>query len=395
MLLSCGPSGRATHAPGTPFESSRPSGPEVPSREKIARLREELENYEFVGSADDRPREFNPEAVLPRIHPWLAPGKGLKEASFGGTRAFLLGKIPQEVLKQLETSLYPDSTPVPLMILRASFWVRAETMQSKGIQIGFKSYVPHTTDAGIYLSEPETLLFDTFAEYGTLTHEIEHSLQQKKNRSLTRNESPGSPLSARCLDSFGRFLAEVDATTEELPEWLGVFSTFDYKPERYRPLHDPEGLDFHSFHDALLMANLNYPSYAAHWVSTSDCPAALLDAAVRISIESQEFMQKAHAATLKLHEIRARFGWACIHANTLCRNPASANALELCAEDREFLGTIDELAKTAIKNIDEVLETGYEDRTRKTREILNGLPVNLKETLCRSTGAFSFLGECP
>jgi hypothetical protein len=121
ILLSCAPPGRANPA----------------NRETIAKIRADLESYAFVGSVDDRPREFNPEVILPRIHSWLAPGFGLRRTSIGGTRAFLLAKIPSEVLRDLETSLYPDSTPVPLMILRSSFWTRVAKLQDEGLEVGF------------------------------------------------------------------------------------------------------------------------------------------------------------------------------------------------------------------------------------------------------------------
>lgn len=379
MLLSCAPAGHAVHAS---------------SREPVARLRDELEGYEFVGSVDERPPQFDPDAVLPRIHRWLSKGTGLIETSIGGTRTLLLGKIPPEVLQELESSLYPDSTPVPLMILRSSFWTRAAKLQGEGLQIGFKPYVTRTADAGLYISEPETVLFDTFAEYGTLTHELEHAFQRSRELQLPTPPPASRLLSPECLERFGRFLGEVDATRKELPEWVGVFSTFDYKPARYQDLTSGEGLDIHSFHDSLLMANLNYPSWAAHWVSTSDCPQPIRDAAIRISIQSQEFMQKAHASTVRLAELRTRYGWSRIHANTVCQNAASASDRKLCEEEQEFLRSIDRLAIEAVKRIDQTLREGFEDRTRFVKEILNGLPAKLKPALCGTVGTFPILGDC-
>ena len=367
----------------------------TPAPSEIIKLRSELEDYDYVGSIDDRPSQFNPEMVLKRIHPWLVPGTGLRTHRIGDSSAFILQPIPEQVLQDLNSILYPDSTPVPLLFLRSNFWTRAARLQKEGYQIGFKAYTPRSADVGVYIAEKNILLFDTFAEYGTLSHELEHALQHQKILLTFSPRTTHPELSENCIEQLGRFLGEVDATRVELKEWRGTFSTFEYRPERYRTLREVTDMEFHNFYDSLLMANLNYPSYAVNWVSQSDCPISIKQAATHISEESQDLMQRAHEAVLQLNDLRIHYGWTSIRANTVCSNPSSIQDKSLCEQDQDFLIHLDSLARDASDSIDQILDRGFTERTAFIRKTLNEFSPELKKVLCKNVSSFSILGDCP
>ncbi len=383
VLVACSRAGADSH----PFS--------IPTPQEIRTLRTELESYRYVGTADRRPEAFNPEKILPRIHPWLAHGFGLRLGSRGPFRAFFLRPIPSDVVASLNEILYDDSTPVPLMILRSSFWIRAAKLQREGFEIGFKVYESGSTEAGVFFEHGNTMLFDTMAEYGTLSHELRHGFQFAA-LGKTRAPSLRHPdLTDSCVDAFGRFLGELDSTGVELNEWIGVFRTFEYKPERYRTFTDVTQADFHNFHAALLEANLNYPSLASEWVSRSDCPDSVKNANIEISKVSQELLIRIRKATDELSNLRAGYAWSCVHKNTICKNNILPADREICKESEVFASRLDQRADAAMKVIDHLLKTGGEERIRHTRDMLALIPDSYKPVLCKNVRAFALAGNCP
>ena len=369
-----------------------------PTQQQIAELRKFLENYNNVGTVDNRDPKYNPEAVIPQIHPWLAINVGMKRRRIDANyEAYILKQIPQNVLDDLKTELYLDSYPVPLMILRRSFWVRVRDLQSKGFTIGFKVYVPNTADEGVYIDGANTFLFDTFAEYGTLTHEYEHYRQYQRLKVTHDHWITNNHLSQNCIDNFGRFLAEVDATTAELPEWISTFKTYDYKPQEAKDLTSTFGvLDFF-FYRNMLAGNLSYPEFAFQWVLKSECPQNVKDTAFKIADQTAKYNEKMSNITRTLLGVKMGYEKACADANTICSGSADQWLPEnqsTCQQDQVFLKGMDAEAATSADQIDRALWQGYEDRINFVRQTLGALPEDYQKVFCKNALAYSFLGDC-
>ena len=370
---------------------------QAPTRSGIESLRKTLEGYKGIATPENRDSKFNPEVILPQIHPWFAPGKGLSLKKPRDSRqAYLLKPIPAPVLQELDEALYPDSVPVPLMILRSSFWRRVAALEGE-LHFGFKGYEARNLEVGVYFSGSKTLLFDTFAEYGTLTHELRHHRQFTELARTHDPEEKAEGLSEDCLDQFGHFLGEMDSTTAELPEWSGVFSTLDLKPAEARLAKEASELPFDHFYLNLLTANLNYPSIAATWVAKSDCPAPIKNAATALSEQSIRYTLEARKPGIEFTGIRTRFGMTSLFLNHSCQTGTSAG---MDAEPRDCERAAKELAQTdpkaapLLNELEAVLARGPGERMELARNKLNALPDSYRQVLCKNVLAFSLFVDC-
>ncbi|KYG66556.1 hypothetical protein AZI86_05795 [Bdellovibrio bacteriovorus] len=232
------------------------------------------------------------EVILPQIHGWFTPGKGLKAARsvYEQYVIYELKPIPPKVLQELDQVLMPGR--YSMAILTKKFWQEVAAAQKSGLRIGFLSSRSAANVSGVYFNYYRMIGLSVLSEPGTLPHEIRHHMQYKK---IDVSYEPEF-ISKSCMADMSRAMGEIDATTFELPLYRGIeeeFSTLTERHQGFAELRTPQL--------TLLTINLNYPTSVSFQVSQNkECPSDINQAMTEMY---ERFSKKESEVTSQLRAV--------------------------------------------------------------------------------------------
>jgi hypothetical protein len=285
-------------------------------------------------------------------------------------------------------------------LLQASFWKGiAELQKTEGLRFGFLEPDPNFKVSGVFFADKKVILFDVFASQGTFEHETHHYRQSvvlqshESDDSFDEDDNNDGPLSGSCLEESSRFFAELDATTLELPNWIGVFKTLDVAPAWHRAGTQPaDPVRFPQIN--LLEANLDYPGMAAQWVESQDCPSALVSAIAQIKTSTDRFESRmVHDDAIQLFGLRREDfnGWLYEHSRCSMQPQPSP---ESCAQTSVELSQVSGDALKISSEMDREFQAESQSRPQLIRQALASLPDDIQRQLCRHAQGYEFLTDC-
>jgi hypothetical protein len=343
-------------------------------------------------------------ATLPKIHSWLTPGIGLKKVNIGGEVGYILRPIPKLILEEITSVTFSDEFKSGFLILQSSFWKMADEKMKSGLRIGFIDYDGMKGVNGVYFDTAQTILVGIISAPGTLIHESRHHEQylafhERKSSWSGTNTASNPQLSNKCVEGFSRFFAELDATTVELPSWVGVFQTINT-----HPLGDLSNSMFGDRDIALmglLDTNLSYPETASDdWVQPvpqdQKCPDSILTAIATIIGKTDEFRliatnEFAEINGAKALDHRAQMSSIGDH----CTQPiAKPESNEKCLSYQKDIEYAQGKAKEAKDKLDELFRQAQSSREEAIQNALASIPSDLALELCDRAIGFSFHFNC-
>jgi hypothetical protein len=359
------------------------------SRASIEALYEQLSFIRFGSFTPstlprNRPANYQPAEMLPKVHSWLTPGSGLYYATLDQYRYAVLKPIPPKVFREILEATYPDETHTGFAILGAKFWREVEQLQREGFTVGFVAEAPQEI-VGIYYSMHKFIGFDIFANEATLLHERRHHQQHEDQARRERSRrtktwfgwrDPISWIPQACLDSAGSYFGELDSTTQQLSSWMAVISQLPVMPKDLSQARRIDAMHMLTI-PQLLSSNLEYPVSAADWIIRQEaCPSELRHAAEELKIElTRQKLSVANDTLSKLNFLRGR-------------------AIRLMTDGEssaEVARQIETHKSEVVRNLEAVVVI----RSAEIRRILNRLDDELRHELCERAGGFAFLADCP
>ena len=354
----------------------------------VVSLSEEFSQFDELTTSAPRGDRLSPAGVLPKLDSWFRVGNGLTATTWQGRSAFLLERLSDSLLSDLDRVLFDEEHKTGFAIFQGVFWHKVRKLQDEGITVGFLVFDPSYKVSGVFYPEQKAIFFDAFANGGTLEHEYRHYLQDRESQ---RHERAPSSLTAACLLRASRYFGELDATLVELPTWRGVFKNIEINPDWHRSAEsraiDPFALSVHW----LLQADLDYPGMAADWIKGAGCPLDLITAARSISIETDEFSRRL-SGHLVLDLIGLRFEdlhyWqnqndVCVHAPSTNCDAEKQNYPDLLVRKKNYETAIDD-AFTAEPQI----------RLAGIQKALSSLTAEEHRDLCLGAEGYGFLMDC-
>ncbi len=387
VLAAC-----STHGQASPVLAAANPGT-IESRDQLYL---HLQDFDGIALGGDRDASYRPEAALPALNSWFTTSwsGGLYAKNFGSYSAMMLRKIPNKVIKQVENITFDDAYPSGFLILQSAFWHQVSDLQKAGFTIGFLEPKANQKIAGIFFNESNVILVDVFAPQGTLTHEYRHYQQYKKhqerNNSYFSFKGLSRVVSDECVAQASSFFGELDATTVELPTWVGVFQTYEVSPAWHKSTtHEEEDITKYPL-GGMLMSNLSYPSLASLWVKRDQCPEALNKALDQISHETDAFLDEISEPVNGL--AKARFNDYGLQQDLVqkCVSKGAAG----CAELQTQIEKNHAQARADKALIDQKLNVEARNRPDQIRKVLAALPEEIREDLCWHASSFEFLTDC-
>ena len=359
-----------------------------------------LMEFDGIGINANRDSTQQPENVLVKLHSYLTEGRGLKRITIDGHEALVINRLPDQVLRQVMAVAFPDTFRSGFEILQASFWQGVRDAMSEGLTIGFLEPDPSFNVSGVYFEKYNykrgLILIDVFAGDGTLKHEHRHFLQARaanaRANARWRWDWGPSTISETCLTATDRFLGELDATTTELPNWVGVFQTLDITPAWHKNAKAGDKDPIRFPQKDVLGTNLDYPGRTAAALKGLDCPQELIEAATKIGSSTDTFSTNAFETyTLPLSTLRMEHFRDSLYVNTSC---AASPAPVACASKQARLAAIPGAAQTIKDALDSALRAEVIDRPNRIRAAFAALPEDLQEDLCEYASSYELLVDC-
>lgn len=397
LILSANACGRSNERPALRARDFGAAG----TKAEVYRIFETLQSNVGVGKSLPRDPSLNPENLLPRLHGWLSLQRGLKKTVINGRRAVILKDLPAAVLNRLEAITFADrERKSGFAILQSSFWKGVKRLMDQGIHIGFMDYNPSEELSGIYYDDQRTILVDSFANEGTLLHEYRH--YQQYRRLEQQPQSLQRVFSETCLATASRSFAELDATTAELPSWIGVFQSINIHP-KWDLSVEPDWFENDHFSQVdLLTCNLEYPGDAARWTirlrGPDACPDELRNALIEIADFTDNFNLETGREAFRIivdqvTDIRDRIGLVRNRCDDSLADATAASSPE-CARLQVNLEGLPSRAQAAKDELDQRFESAHGQRLAFIRMTLNRLPEDQKTVLCRHALGFASLADC-
>jgi hypothetical protein len=365
-------------------------------------LYEHLQEFDSIGIAANRDETHLPENVLPKLHGWLAEGKGLKRIKIDGREALVIRRLPDAVYRQLQNVAFPETFPSGFEVLQASFWKGVRAAMDEGLTIGFLEPDPSFNVSGVFYETYNwhrgLILIDVFAGEGTLQHEHRHYLQSldfNKRENARSWYDPGPTVIAEaCLTATNRFLGELDSTTTEFPNWIGVFQTLDVAPAWHRDARKGQADPVRFPQSFILVTNLDYPGRSATGLQGQDCPDELLAAVAKIKSSTDDFETRVtDGYTSKLFSLRMEHFHAAVALNSVCGSATGALA-DACEHKRQRLAAIPAEAQGIKDSLDTLLRAEAVDRPARIKAAFGALSPELQSDLCEYGNAYGFLVDC-
>jgi hypothetical protein len=341
----------------------------------------------FSGSsADPYPYDLEVEDLLPYFHPWLTPGRGLREITVAGHSAYYLRPIPKWVMDDIVQ--HTDDKNTGFLITRKSFWLELKENQDQGIRFGFLAHDPKYRVGGVTFQERNLILFDVMASQGSLVHELRHIEQYKRLSDQGGLSYVPTTLTPQCLWQASQFFAELDATTYELPTWKGVFKDFDVNTalqsdgNPWQVTTNPlEGIKLIANLSKLVQYNLSYPDNAVAWLTKvpagKECPKEFFDAVDAIRHQTFEF------------------GWNVGRAanNASVQWTHIAQAEQGIGDASKIPDTVEALKKS-LAGVDAMFDGAQEARMEIIRKSMAALPPAILNDLCEGAQGVQELTGC-
>lgn len=363
-----------------------------------------LQEFDSIGIAGNRKESHYPGAALPHLHGWLAEGRGLKRTRVDGREVLLLKPMPAQVYSALSTLAFQDGFRSGFEILQASFWKQVRDAQKQGLTVGFLEPDANFNVSGVYYREYNygqgLLLIDVFAGQGTMTHEYRHHVQyqafRKKEKARYWWQKPRE-IGSSCLSMASSFFGELDATTTELPQWVGVFRTLDITPEWHQRAKKGD-LDNTRFSQSyILITNLDYPGNATQRMEGQNCPEELMRAVAGIKASTDNFSTNVtEEFTNKLFGLRMEHFHAWAYVNSKCggTQPLPAEVASVCEKKKQRIAAVPAEAETLKAGLDAALSAEAKDRPLRIRRAFDAMPLGLRKDLCEFASSFEFLADC-
>ncbi|MGZ3659232.1 MAG: hypothetical protein ACXVB9_11035 [Bdellovibrionota bacterium] len=359
---------------------------------------EHLQEFDSIGINANRDASHHPENVIDKLHSYLTEGRGLKRIQIDGHETLVLKRLPESVYQQILAVAFPDNFRSGFEVLQASFWKQVHDALAEGLTIGFLEPDPSFNVSGVYFEKFNwgrgLILIDVFAGEGTLMHEHRHYVQALKAKARAKargwdDEGP-SAISQNCLAQTSRFLGELDSTTTELPNWIGVFQTLDVTPAWHKTAKRGDSDPVRFPQVFMLVTNLDYPGRSATGLKSQDCPQELLDAATKIKSSTDDFETKlTQGYTSRLFSLRMED----FHAWTYLNSSCSASS-DVCTEKQSRIAAIPGEAQAIKDTVDNTLRAESADRPERIRQVFASLPDSIQEDLCEYAAGYELLVDC-
>ncbi len=369
FTLACHSSADTEYEPALDCEHSRGTAESIDTGVRIE-LRARLENFSKTVDGG-REEQFHPSIVLPQVHPWFR--ENLCEKDRYNQPIFMLAPIPDLVIADLKTAAAGPHKDA-LAILSGDFWAKVQRMQQKGLKPGFLQFSKDFEVAGFYEYHTQTVGLDVFANPGTPDHEYRHHLQKME---LPNPRRPRR-LSARCAEQTARFLGELDATTIQLPHWVGAFDGLAAEGEEPRERRYPQA--------GFLGVNLNYPALASTWVKAEECPEELVTAVRKIVDRTQVIEMAATTLAPRLVNMVHSLARLLREQKTACPGNEALCQLNLQRVEK----TRAEIRRLK-SELNTLLTREAKERPDYTREILLNMPYAIKRDLNNYSGAYRLI----
>ncbi len=389
MALATGCS-QTTEAFGARYQAS--------TEDVVKGLRADMMEYDTV-LPKERGERFRTENVLVKIHGWLSMGNGLMKNRLGNQTFLILRPIPQSVLKEIVQVTFPASdkegrpTNTGLAILQQAFWRDLQRIQAEGVSVGFVIPNSDLLIGGIYYPDKKLIGVDIFANAGVLTHEYRHHRQHQ------RTDPRGTPnpreLGRQCIAGASQFFGELDATTEELKTWVGVFPAMEITPRSHETQTEGEE-HVHFPQVGLLSGNLAYPERAYfQYVLPQDCPEEMHAVFRSIIKETGNVAGLLGDLASELYGLRMDnfFGW--ITLNTRCNQEnLTEREKAYCNTTRAKVAGIPAEAQQIKDDLDAAFPKAEENRLDVMKTELAKLSADIQRDLCLYASGFEFRFPC-
>lgn len=357
--------------------------------------------------AFERDKKFTPENFLKHLHGAFNSSKSgaLNPYWLYDRQIMILSPLNNKIVNELKESTFNENFSSGFEILQHSFWRKVQELQQrtdpisrKKLQIGFLKPDMKFIVNGAYYQQKGIIVVDLFASQGTLEHEFRHHLQSQafKSRDQKRKTTRyPTPLSDECIRKANTYFGELDSTTTELHNWIGVSKTLKVDPVEHQKIDvvDPIAL-FPQIQ--LFDGNLQYPNRIENILSNDICGSDLAKANMEIGSSTDRFYisvfdQKAsNFSSLRYRHLK---NWEFI--NESCVNNSKTPEIEKkCEAAKSKITSISAEALELSNKIDDELKSEVIDRPARIRKILNDLPFVIRQQLCWESKAFEFLTEC-